>query len=145
MLLLVVPASVAGSPPSFAVWWSHFSARVQHDIVRINGLCQKQNGGSDQKLGACFVRHERGSLKAESSTWERQVAQISLKQKQACRKAIRVYRVATRKAAAANLRYLDSHRHTALSKISRDLNREPFASLNAQTYRAKARAVRRCG
>jgi hypothetical protein len=39
----------------------------------------------------------------------------------------------------------DSHRHVALSSSSRDLDREPFASLEAATFRAKARALRRCG
>jgi hypothetical protein len=39
----------------------------------------------------------------------------------------------------------DSLRHVALSSSSRDLDREPFASLEAATFRAKARVLRRCG
>jgi hypothetical protein len=118
---------------------------VQRDVVRINVVCQKRYGASDGKLGACFVKHERVSLRAESDTWEKQVAKISRNQRRACRKAIGSYRRATRTAATANLKYLDSHRHAALTEISRDLNGEPFASLKSLTFRAKARAVRICG
>lgn len=145
LLLLGAPASSAAKPPSFAVWWSHFSARVQKDIVHINALCQKRYGNSDTKVGACFVRHERVSLRAESVAWERQIAAIARNQRRSCRTAIHSYRQATRKAATANLRYLDTHRHTALTEISRDLNGQPFASLKSLTFRAKARAVRICG
>jgi hypothetical protein len=145
LLLLGASASSAAKPPSFAVWWSHFSARVQRDIVHINAVCQKRYGTDDAKVGACFVRHERVSLRAESSTWEQQIGRIARNQRRSCRNAIHGYRLATRKAAAANLRYLDAHRHAALSQISRDLNGQPFASLKSLTFRAKTRAVRVCG
>jgi hypothetical protein len=53
--------------------------------------------------------------------------------------------VASRKSAIASLTYLDSHRHSRLTQVSRDLNGQPFESLKVLTFEAKARAVRICG
>jgi hypothetical protein len=143
-LVLVVPGTSLAKPPSFAIWWSHFSARVQRDVVRVTQSCQKTSGRSDARIGACFVKHERVSLRLERAAWERQLARITHGQKAACKHAIAAYGAATRKAATANLRYLDTHRRSALSAISRDLNGQPFAGLKTLTFAAKARAVRIC-
>jgi len=144
-LLLGTSVSAPAKPTSFALWWSHFSARVQRDVVRINHVCQKRYGIDDAKVGACFVKHERVSLRLERAAWEQQVEKISRAQKPLCRRAIHRFRVVSRTSANASLRYLDSHRHSRLAQISRDLNGEPFASLKVKTFEAKSRAVRICG
>jgi hypothetical protein len=144
-ILLGTSAPVLARPASFAVWWSHFSARVQRDVVRINHVCQKRYGVDDAKVGACFVKHERVSLRLERAAWEKQVAKISRSQRAPCKRAIHGFRVASRKSAIASLRYLDSHRHARLTQVSRDLNAQPFQSLRVTTFEAKARAVRICG
>ena len=144
-LLLGTPASALAKPASFAVWWSHFSARVQRDVVRINHVCQKRYGVDDAKVGACFVKHERVSLRRERAAWEKQVEKISRSQKASCRRAIHRFRVASHKSAVASLRYLDTHRHSRLTQVSRDLNGQPFESLKLLTFAAKSRAVRICG
>ena len=77
---------------------------MQCDILRANGIGQKHDRGTDRKLGACFMQHERSTLAAERRTWERQVEQISLGRYKVCRPAIRAYRVPTRKATSANFR-----------------------------------------
>lgn len=145
LLLGCLPAASLAKPPSFAVWWSHFSARVQRDVVHINHVCQKRYGSSDRKVGACFVKHERVSLRSERAAWEKQIKRIARHQRAACQKAIRTFGSATRKAAGANLRYLDSHRHSPLTEISRDLNGQRFERLKSRTFEAKSRAVRICG
>lgn len=145
MLLLGTSLSASAKPASFALWWSHFSARVQRDVVRINHVCQKRYGVDDAKVGACFVKHERVSLRRERAAWEKQVGKISRTQKAACKQAIHRFRVASRKSANASLSYLDSHRHSRLTQVSRDFNGEPFASLKVKTFAAKSRAVRICG
>jgi hypothetical protein len=144
-LLLAVPAASAAKPPSFALWWAHFSARVQRDVTHIGNVCQQRYGHNDARVGRCFVLAERRTLRAEQASWEKGLAKISRPQHKRCKKAIRAYRTATRKAAKANLVYLDSHRRSALTKISRDLNGEPFATLKTVTLKAKTRAVRLCG
>jgi hypothetical protein len=145
VLLLGTSVSASAKPASFALWWSHFSARVQRDVVRINHVCQKRYGVNDAKVGRCFVKHERVSLRLERAAWEKQVDKISRAQRAPCKQAIQRFRVASRKSAIASLRYLDSHRHSRLTQVSRDLNAEPFASLKQLTFEAKARAVRICG
>jgi hypothetical protein len=144
-LLLGTPASALAKPPSFAVWWSHFSARVQRDVVRIDHVCQKRYGIDDARVGACFVKQARVSLRMERAAWEKQVARISRSQRAPCKQAIQRFGAASRKSAVANLRYLDSHRHARLTQVSRDLNGQPFESLKALTFEAKSRAVRICG
>jgi hypothetical protein len=145
LLLGCLPAACLAKPPSFAVWWSHFSARVQQDVVHINHVCQKRFGSNDRKVGACFVKHERVSLRSERAAWEKQIKGIARHQRAACQKAIRTFASATRKAAIANLRYLDSHRHSPLTQIGRDLNGQPFERLKLITFEAKSRAVHICG
>lgn len=113
--------------------------------MRINHVCQKRYGVDDAKVGACFVKHERVSLRLERAAWEKQVAKISRSQRAPCKRAIHRFRVASRKSAIASLRYLDSHRHARLTQVSRDLNAQPFESLRVMTFEAKARAIRICG
>jgi hypothetical protein len=145
ILLVAAPAASAAKPPSFALWWARFSARVQRDVTHVSAVCQKQYGHDDKRVGRCFVSAERRTLRAEQAAWEKGIARITLHQRKRCKTAIRAYRTATRKAAAANLRYLDSHRRSALTKISRDLNGEPYATLTSVTLKTKSRAVRVCG
>jgi hypothetical protein len=145
VVALAMPATSPAKPASFALWWARFSAHVQRDVTRISSVCQHRYGRNDVKLGACFVRAERISLRAERAAWEKQVERISHGQGRRCRKAIGRYRSATRKAARANLIYLDSHRHAGLAQIGRDLNGQPFATLKSATFKAKANAVRICG
>ena len=61
-------------------------------------------------------KHERVSLRSERAAWEKQIKEIARNQRTPCQKAIRTFRSATRKAAIANLRYLDTHRHAALTR-----------------------------
>ena len=144
-VLLALPAASAAKPPSFALWWAHFSARVQRDVTHIGSTCQNRFGHDDARVGRCFVRAERRTLRTEQAAWEKGIARTALHQRRSCTKAIAAYRRATRRAAKANLVYLDSHRRSALTKISRDLNGEPYATLKTVTLNAKTRAVRLCG
>lgn len=144
-VLVGVPASSPAQPPSFADWLARFGARVQRDVTHIGSVCQKRHGHDDHKVGACFVKAERRSLRAEAVIWEKQLAVVAQGQRATCKKAIRAYRLASRKAARANLRYLDSHPHAALSRISRDLNQKPYTTLKTVTFAAKSRAIRVCG
>jgi hypothetical protein len=144
-LLLVVPATSLAKPPSFALWWAHFSARVQRDVVHVGNVCQKRYGHDNAKMGACFVRAERVSLRAERAAWEKGVAVVARHQLKPCKQAIQSYRAATRRAARANLVYLDSHPKTALAKISRDLNGQPYTQLKTASVQSKLRAARICG
>ena len=119
-LVVGSPAASGAKPPSFAIWWSNFTARVQRDVVRVTHACQKSYGTNDAKIGACFVKRERISLRQERVAWESQLERIARGQKVRCRRAIGTFRAATRTSAMANLRYLDTHRHSALSEISRE-------------------------
>jgi hypothetical protein len=62
-----------------------------------------------------------------------------------CKQAIHQYRSATRRAAEANLAYLDSHPRAGLTQIGRELNGQPYATLKSRTFSAKSNAVRVCG
>lgn len=145
LLVVLMPATSTAKPASFALWWARFSAQVQRDVTRVGTVCQHRYGHNDVKLGTCFVRAERVSLRAERAVWERQLGQISRGQGTRCTKAIRRYRSATRRAARANLIYLDSHPRAGLAQIGRELNGQPYATLKSATYKAKANAVRACG
>jgi hypothetical protein len=144
-VLLAMPALSAAKPASFALWWARFSAHVQRDVTRIGNVCQHRYGHNDLKLGACFVRAERVGLRAERVVFEKQIATISRDQGKRCKRAIRRYRSATRKAADANLAYLDSHPHAGLRQIGSELNGQPYAALKSKTFKAKSNAVRACG
>ena len=144
-VVLTMPAMSVAKPASFALWWARFSAHVQRDVTRIGNVCQQRYAHDDAKLGACFVRAERISLRAERVAWERQIATISHHQGKRCKKAIHRYRSATRRAAKANLAYLDSHLRAGLTQIGRELNGQPYATLKSKTYNAKSNAVRACG
>jgi hypothetical protein len=137
--------SLAKAPPSFALWWGRFSAGVQRDITRIGDGCEKRYGRDDAKVGACFVKAERVSLRGQRAALKKQIAMISRGQTAPCRKAIRVYWLASRKAANLNLAYLDSHPHVAVTRMSRDLNRKPYTTLKSLSFEAKTRAIRVCG
>jgi hypothetical protein len=115
------------------------------DEIRGRRTCQKGHGTNDAKIGACFVKRERISPRQERLAWDTQPKRIARSQNAGCRKAIPRFRAATRTSAAANLRYLDTHRHSPLSEISLELNGQPFAALKTRTFAAKARAVRICG
>ena len=144
-VLLGLPATSVAKPASFAQWWARFSAHVQRDVTRIGSVCQHRYGHNNLKLGACFVRAERVSLRAERSDFEKQITRISRGQGKRCRHAIHQYRSATRRAAEANLAYLDSHPRAGLTQIGRELNGQPYAALKSKTYSAKSNAVRVCG
>ncbi len=144
-LLLVVPATSLAQAPSFALWWNHFSSRVQRDVTHVGNTCQKRYPHNNAGLSACFVRTERVSLRAERAAWEKGIAIVARNQRKPCVQAIKAYRTATRRAARAHLSYLDSHPRAALAKISRDLNGRPYAQLNDASVSAKVRAARICG
>ena len=144
-VLLGLPATSAAKPASFAQWWARFSAHVQRDVTRIGNVCQHRYGHNNLKLGACFVRAERSSLRTERVVFEKQIARISRDQGKRCKQAIHQYRSATRRAAQANLAYLDSHPRAGLTQIGRELNGQPYATLKSKTYSAKSNAVRVCG
>jgi hypothetical protein len=143
--LLLLPATSVAKPASFAQWLARFSAHVQRDVTRIGNVCQHRHGHNNLKLGACFVRAERASLRAERIVFEKQIARISRDQGKRCKQAIRQYRSATRRAAGANLAYLDSHPRAGLTQIGRELNGQPYATLKSKTFSAKSNAVRVCG
>jgi hypothetical protein len=142
---LALPAPSLAQTPSFADWWGHFSARVQRDVTRIQTACEKRYGHHDAKVGACFVKAERVSLRVEHAALKKQIKVISRGQKATCKQAIQVYWQASSKAVRANLAYLDSHPHVAVTRLSRDLNRKPFTKLKSLTYAATSRAIRICG
>jgi hypothetical protein len=144
-LLLVVPATSLAKPPSFALWWNHFSSRVQSDVTHVGNVCQKRYGHNNAKLSACFVKTERVSLRAERAAWEKGIAIVARNQQKPCKRAIQAYSKATRRAAQAHLVYLDSHPRAALAKISRDLSGKPYVQLNDASVEAKVLAARICG
>ena len=144
-LMMGMSASGLAKSPSFGLWWKHFSAGVQRSITRTDSACQRSYGHNDAKVGSCFVRAERVSLRAEQSALKKQIAAISRGQKASCKRAIQQYWVASRRAATANLAYLDSHQRAGVRRLSRDLNAEPYASLKKSTYDAKSHAVDVCG
>ena len=144
-VLLGLPAASVAKPASFAQWWARFSAHVQRDVTRIGNACQHRYGHDNLKLGACFVKAERASLRTERVVFEKQIARISRDQGKRCKQAIRQYRSATRRAAVANLAYLDSHPRAGLTQIGRELNGQPYATLKSKTFSAKSNAVRVCG
>ena len=144
-VLLGLPATSVAKPASFAQWLARFSAHVQRDVTRIGNVCQHRYGHDNLKLGACFVKAERASLRTERVVFEKQIARISRDQGKRCKQAIRQYRSATRRAAVANLAYLDSHPRAGLTQIGRELNGQPYAALKSKTYSAKSNAVRVCG
>jgi hypothetical protein len=131
--------------PSFALWWKRFSVRVQRDITRIEHACEGRFGRNDAKVGACFVKAERVSVRVERAALKKGIATISRGQTPSCKKAIHVYWLASRKAAEVNLIYLDSHPHVAVTRMSRDLNRKPYTTLKLRTFKAKSAAIRVCG
>jgi hypothetical protein len=151
LVTVALTAFLGGAPPapakapSFALWWKGFSARVQRDITRIERACEGRFGRNDAKVGACFVKAERVSLRLEGEAMRKQIAIISRGQTASCKKAIHVYWLASRKAAKVNLIYLDSHPHVAVTRLSRDLNRKPYTTLKMHTFRAKSEAIRICG
>ena len=144
-LVMAMPAPGSAKPPSFGLWWKHFSAGIQRSVTRIDSTCQRAYGQDDAKVGSCFVRAERVSLRAQRSALKTQIAAISRGQKASCKRAIQQYWVASRKAATANLAYLDSHQRAGIRRLSRDLNAEPYVSLKKSTYNAKSHAVGVCG
>lgn len=152
-LLIVGLAVLLGGPPtvslaeapSFALWWGRFSAGVQRDVTRIGDACEKRYGRDDAKVGACFVKAERVSLRGQRAALKKGIATISRGQTAPCRKAIRAYWLASRKAAKVNLAYLDSHPQVAVTRMSRDLNRKPYTTLKSLSFEAKTRAIRICG
>ena len=144
-VLLGLPATSVAKPASFAQWLARFSAHVQRDVTRIGNVCQHRYGHDNLKLGACFVKAERASQRTERVVFEKQIARISRDQGKRCKQAIRQYRSATRRAAVANLAYLDSHPRAGLTQIGRELNGQPYAALKSKTYSAKSNAVRVCG
>ena len=140
-MLLALPAASAAKPPSFALWLAHFSARVQRDVTHIGSTCQKRFGHDDARVGRCFVRAERRTLRAEQAAWEKGIARTALHQRRSCRKAIAAYRRATRRAAKANLVYLDSHRR---SRSHEDQPRSQRRALrDAQDRHAEGEDARR--
>ena len=120
---------------------------MQHDPT-IDGLatgCLYLFGENDDKLGACFATRERGILRARQHEWERQVTGIQRGQTSRCKKAIHGYRLTTRNKLHATLGYLDSHQHTAMTKINRDLSHDRYKRLKSLSDAAKSRAIRVCG
>ncbi|MDX6476103.1 MAG: hypothetical protein QOH95_1614 [Gaiellaceae bacterium] len=143
-LLFGAAASSQAKAPSFARWLSHFSAGVKRDITRISTACEKRYGHDDVKVGTCFVKAERVSLRAERARLRTQIPLISRRQKRACKRLIHRFWLASRTAANVNLAYLDSHRHASVTQLGRDLNGPRFTTLKHRTARAKARAVQVC-
>jgi hypothetical protein len=143
--LLLLPATSVATPACFAHCLARCRAHVQRDVTRIGNVCQHRYGHNNLKLGACFVRAERASLRAERIVFEKQIARISRDQGKRCKQAIHQYRSATRRAAEANLAYLDSHPRAGLTQIGRELNGQPYATLKSRTFSAKSNAVRVCG
>jgi hypothetical protein len=143
-LLFGAAASSQAKAPSFARWLSHFSAGVKRDLTRISSACEKRYGHDDLKVGTCFVKAERVSLRAERARLRKQIPLISRHQKRVCKQLIDRFWLASRTAANANLAYLDSHRHASVTQLGRALTGTRFTTLKQKTARAKARAVHVC-
>jgi hypothetical protein len=144
--LVAVPTAVAKKAPSFALWTAKWKAQTDAQQNKLKDACLKVYGETaDRKVGECFVKGMRPLLRQEAPLWEKQVAGISRGQTAPCRKAIHAYWLASRKAQAASLIYLDSHQHVSVTDIAKDLNEDPYATLKAQTDATKKRAIQVCG
>ena len=145
LCLLASPPALAKKPPSFALWNANW--KVQHDptIDSLATGCLYLFGQNDGKLGACFATREGRILQERQPDWDRQVGRIAHGQTAHCKKAIHGYWLATRTSVKATLIYLDSHQHTAMTQINRDLSEDPYKSLRSLSDAAKSRAIRVCG
>jgi hypothetical protein len=138
--------ALAKKPPSFALWTATWKASDDAAQDKIEAACTKLYGKTnDAKLGPCFVKLFRVSLRERQPIWERAVARISKGQTPACKNAIHVYWLASRKAQKASLIYLDTHPKRGITAISADLSKEPYATLRALTEESKSRSIRICG
>jgi hypothetical protein len=142
---LLVPVTASAKPPSFAAWAKAWSAKTDKLTDTVGNGCIKQFGQSDAKVGACFVKGMRTTLRAATPQWESGVAAVAVGQKAACKTAIHGYAVASRKMQVANLSYLDGHPRTALSRVLADLKAPPYTTFRAASNKAKATAGRICG
>jgi hypothetical protein len=143
--LLVAQPALAKKSPSFALWNENWNAQHDPTIDSLATGCLYLFGQNDVKLGACFAKREGGILRARQLEWERQVARIAHGQTARCKRAIHGYWLAARRSGKANLIYLDSHQHTAMTRINSDLGEDPYAKLKSLSDAAKSRAIRVCG
>jgi hypothetical protein len=143
--LLVAQPALAKKSPSFAVWNADWNAQHNPTIDSLATGCLYLFGHNDAKLGACFAKREGRILHARQPDWEREVARIAHGQTARCKRAIHGYWLAARKSVTAALTYLDSHQHTAMTKINSDLGKDPYATLKSLSDAAKSRAIRVCG
>jgi hypothetical protein len=142
---LLAPAAASAKPASFAAWSKAWSAKTDTATDAVGNACIKQFGQSDAKVGACFVKGMRTTLRAETPQWDRGVLAIATGQSATCKRAITAYVTASRTMQHANLAYLDGHRQTVLSRVLADLKAAPYATFRAASNKAKATAVRICG
>jgi hypothetical protein len=142
---LLVPAAASAKPPSFAAWSKAWTAKTDKATDMVGNGCIKQFGQTDAKVGACFVKGMRTTLRAETPQWDSGVVAIAAGQSAACKGAVKAYVTASRTMQHANLAYLDGHQKTVLSRVLADLKAAPYATFRATSNRAKATAVRVCG
>jgi hypothetical protein len=77
--------------------------------------------------------------------WGREVAAVSKGQSARCKAAIHRYWLASGKVQRLEVRYLAAHAHITATKLSSDLQDEPFTTLQSLTDEAKSSAIRICG
>jgi hypothetical protein len=141
----LLPATASATPPSFAKWATAWSAKVDKSTDKIANACLAQFGEDDAKVGPCFVKGMRPSLRALAPQWERGVTAALVGQKAACRTAIRSYAAASRRQQASNLAYLDGHQQAAMTRVLADLQAPPHTTIRAASAKAKATAIKICG
>jgi broad specificity polyphosphatase/5'/3'-nucleotidase SurE len=145
LALLVFAATASASPTSFARWATQWKAASDQAINAALDPCQKHFLDNAPKAGACAVRNVRLVFTRVAPIWDRAVERVAQGQTPACREAIHVYWLATRRQQAADLSYLRSHGHVTVTQLNLDLSAKPFATMGRVAASAKLRAVRICG
>jgi hypothetical protein len=146
LLFAAMPTqAVAKTPPSFALWVVRQKAASDALKKPIGDGCLRVYPTNDAKAGECLVKGLLGIWPRTSTRFDRAVARIARPQTPACKRAIRAYWLAERKATAATLIYLKAHEHVSATQFNNDLHSEPFSTIRAVENGATAHAIRVCG
>jgi hypothetical protein len=146
LALLACTSTVASaSPTSFASWATQWKAASDRAINAALDPCQKHFLDNASKAGACAVRNVRLVYVRVAPIWDRAVERVAQGQTPACRTAIHLYWLATRRQQAADLSYLRRHARVTVTQLNLDLSSEPFATMTRVAANAKRDAVRTCG
>ena len=141
------PAGATKPPPpqSFAAWKRSWDARFKSGTRKIAEVCVVKYAPDDRKLGECFAKGMLTLLDRTEPKFEFEVARVSLRQSQQCKKEIRRYVSQWRASETFAVNFFNSHMHRNMSDINRGLNEEPITSLDAFLAAQEKRAIRICG